>query len=86
MTPGERAKILKIIENGPQVFYLIGKVDWTTKIVDLDPSQGLIIYQIRYFGEINPLNASGDPPVRKLNYWKSLSMVEKCPRQLEKIE
>ena len=35
---GGWAENLKIIENGREVSYLIGKIHQTTKIIDLDPS------------------------------------------------
>ena len=58
--------MLKIIENGPKVSYVIGKIDLTTKIIDIDPIKGLNIDKIKYFGKVSPLNPSGDPPVSKL--------------------
>ena len=53
--------MLKIIENGPKVSYVIGKIDLTTKIIDIDPIKGLNIEKIKYFGKVSPLNRSGDP-------------------------
>ena len=75
--PGEKAEILKIVENGPEASYPIGKMDWTTKHIDLDPFQGQIFDRMRYLEEITPLFASGDPPVKKLKFWKSLEMVKR---------
>ena len=37
-TPGESRESLKIVESGPEVSYLVGKIHQTTKFVDLDPS------------------------------------------------
>ena len=84
VTPGEIAEILKIVENGPEASYPIGKMDWTTKHIDLDPFQGQIFDRMRYLEEITPLYASGDPPVKKLKFWKLLKMVQRRLIQLEK--
>ena len=40
VTLGEEVEISKIIGNSLEVSYLVGRINKTTKIMDLDPSQG----------------------------------------------
>ena len=73
MTPGGWARNLEINES-----FLVGKIYQTTKSIDLDRSLSQNLDEIAYFDSISPLNGPGDPPVRDLESWKLLKMVERC--------
>ena len=48
--------------------YVVGKIDKTTMSIDFDSNQSQNLDQLGYFGEINPLNAPGDPLETKLKF------------------